>query len=107
MLANTSRPSTCLRTEDSMGIPPTAMPKVTKSTSIAAPAGVGGLKSSCGEENLLRLPFDQYHEGEDMCTNECSHELMKVGFKDRQRREIEQVYRSSTSKGFGKALTPQ
>jgi hypothetical protein len=62
--------------------------------------GVGGLKSSCGEENLLRLPSDRYREGEDMCTHEFAHEIMNFGFTDRDRREIERVYKSSIAKGL-------
>jgi hypothetical protein len=62
--------------------------------------GVGGLKSSCGEENLLRLPSDRYREGEDMCTHEFAHEIMNFGFTNRDRREIERVYKSSPGKGL-------
>ncbi len=62
--------------------------------------GVGGLRSSCGEENLLRLPSDRYREGEDMCTHEFAHEIMNFGFSDHERREIERVYKSSTAKGL-------
>jgi tetratricopeptide (TPR) repeat protein len=64
--------------------------------------GVGGLNSSCGEENLLRLPSDRYREGEDTRTHEFAHEIMNFGFTDRDRREIERVYKSSTGKGLWK-----
>ena len=62
--------------------------------------GVGGLKSSCGEENLLRLPRDRYREGEDMCVHEFAHEIMNYGFGNRERREIQKAYKVSIGKGL-------
>ena len=40
--------------------------------------GMGGLLTSCGEENLLRLEQDRYH-GRDICLHEFSHNLRNHG----------------------------
>jgi alpha-glucosidase len=49
--------------------------------------GKGGLKASCGEENLLRLPSDRYR-GQDICVHEFAHDVMNVGFTNAQRARI-------------------
>jgi len=64
--------------------------------------GVGGLLSSCGEENLLHLPSDRYGDGSDTCTHEFSHDVMENGFTEKQRNAIEKQYRSSLRKGLWK-----
>ena len=40
--------------------------------------GLGGLLTSCGEENLLDLPDDRY-KGRDICTHEFAHNLQDHG----------------------------
>lgn len=40
--------------------------------------GVGGLMSSCGEENLLRLENDRYR-GRDICVHEFAHCIFSFG----------------------------
>jgi len=64
--------------------------------------GVGGLLSSCGEENLLHLPSDRYGDGSDTCTHEFPHDVMENGFTDKQRSAIEKQYKSSLRKGLWK-----
>jgi hypothetical protein len=66
--------------------------------------GVGGLKSSCGEENLLGLPTDRYFDGPDLCTHEFAHDVMDNGFDGKMRKEIEAQYKSSTAQGLWKGV---
>jgi hypothetical protein len=40
--------------------------------------GMGGLLTSCGEENLLKLPKDRYR-GRDICLHEFSHTVLNNG----------------------------
>ena len=40
--------------------------------------GMGGLLTSCGEENLLRLDKDRYR-GRDICLHEFSHSVLNNG----------------------------
>src|SRR5207253_8357183 len=40
--------------------------------------GMGGLLTSCGEENLLRLEKDRYR-GRDICIHEFSHSIRNHG----------------------------
>lgn len=64
--------------------------------------GVGGLMSSCGEENLLHLPTDRYKQGEDICTHEFAHEVMNVGLSGKEREAIVRQYRASLAAGLWK-----
>jgi hypothetical protein len=41
--------------------------------------GMGGLKSSCGEENLLNLEEDPCYGGRDILTHEWAHAIMDFG----------------------------
>jgi alpha-glucosidase len=58
--------------------------------------GMGGLLTSCGEENLLKLPQDRYR-GRDICLHEFSHCLLNFGcprdikarFAEERRRSLE------------------
>lgn len=58
--------------------------------------GMGGLLTSCGEENLLKLPQDRYR-GRDICLHEFSHCLLNYGcprdvkarFAEQRRRSLE------------------
>src|SRR6185369_8908161 len=40
--------------------------------------GMGGLLTSCGEENLLKLEKDRYR-GRDICLHEFSHNVLNNG----------------------------
>ncbi len=40
--------------------------------------GMGGRLTSCGEENLLRLPRDRYR-GRDICVHEFAHNIQDRG----------------------------
>src|SRR5438270_3802419 len=40
--------------------------------------GMGGRLTSCGEENLLRLPDDRYR-GRDICLHEFAHNILDHG----------------------------
>ncbi|HEY0308963.1 MAG TPA: hypothetical protein VGB94_12450 [Acidobacteriaceae bacterium] len=64
--------------------------------------GVGGLKSSCGEENLLGLPGDRYGDGSDTCTHEFAHDLMDHGLNGQQHAAIEKQYHNAISRGLWK-----
>jgi alpha-glucosidase len=56
--------------------------------------GMGGLLTSCGEENLLQLPRDRYR-GRDICLHEFSHCLLNFGCpRDIKDRFVEQRWRS-------------
>jgi hypothetical protein len=58
--------------------------------------GMGGLLTSCGEENLLKLPQDRYR-GRDICLHEFAHNLLdhgcprqiKLRFAEQRRRSLE------------------
>jgi hypothetical protein len=58
--------------------------------------GMGGLLTSCGEENLLRLEKDRYR-GRDICLHEFAHNLLNNGcpreikarFAEQRRRSLE------------------
>lgn len=41
--------------------------------------GMGGLISSSGEDNLLKLPTDQYRDHRDICSHEFSHAILGDG----------------------------
>jgi hypothetical protein len=64
--------------------------------------GVGGLRTSCGEENLLGLPSDRYDDGSDICTHEFAHNLRNFGLTSAQRRALDRQYRTSLQAGLWK-----
>jgi len=66
--------------------------------------GVGGLYSSCGEENLLGLPSDRYRGGSDICVHEFAHAVMDFGLDDALRKNIEQQYTRARSAGLWNGL---
>jgi hypothetical protein len=66
--------------------------------------GVGGLYSSCGEENLLNLPSDRYRGGSDICVHEFAHAVMNLGLDDAIRKDIEAQYRRAKSAGLWNGL---
>lgn len=63
--------------------------------------GLGGLLTSCGEENLLELPTDRY-KGRDICTHEFAHNLQDNGLTDPVRQKIRDQYHRSLEKGLWK-----
>jgi VHL beta domain len=73
--------------------------------------GVGGVYSSCGEENLLHLPSDRYKNGFDICIHEFAHDIMDNGFDPAIQQEITRVYHASIGKGLWRgayaAVNPQ
>ena len=62
--------------------------------------GKGGLLTSCGEENLLRLPSDRYRGGNDICIHEFSHAIMGFGFDNTQRQAIRDQYERAMRAGL-------
>lgn len=58
--------------------------------------GMGGLLSSCGEENILHLPDDRY-EGQDVCIHEFAHAIMDYGISAKQRQAIYDQYAKAMS----------
>jgi hypothetical protein len=63
--------------------------------------GLGGLLTSCGEENLLKLPGDRY-AGRDICIHEFAHNLQDAGFSQNVRDMIQTQYQSALAKGLWK-----
>lgn len=64
--------------------------------------GMGGIYTSCGEENLLNLPGDRYAGGSDICIHEFAHNIMLFGLDDALTKKIEAQYRNAISKGLWK-----
>jgi hypothetical protein len=62
--------------------------------------GVGGLRASCGEENLLKLPSDRYRHHRDICTHEFAHTVFYYGFSGNVREMIEAQFEKSTEQGL-------
>ncbi len=63
--------------------------------------GLGGLLTSCGEENLLNLPDDRY-KGRDICVHEFAHNIQDHGVSDAVRAKIRAQYQDSTGNGLWK-----
>ena len=51
--------------------------------------GLGGLMTSCGEENLLRLEQDRYR-GRDICVHEFAHNIRTAGMTREVRRKFDE-----------------
>jgi hypothetical protein len=62
--------------------------------------GMGGIYTSCGEENLLNLPGDRYAGGSDICMHEFAHNIMYFGLGDSLVRKIETQYQNALKKGL-------
>ncbi len=62
--------------------------------------GLGGLMSSCGEENLLNLPGDRYWDNSDICIHEFAHDIMNNGLSNKQFSAIEKQYRAAMHGGL-------
>lgn len=63
--------------------------------------GLGGLHTSCGEENLLCLPHDRY-QGRDICIHEFSHNIQDQAVSDAIRLKIRNQFQRSLEKGLWK-----
>ena len=61
--------------------------------------GMGGLLTSCGEENLLGLPNDRYR-GRDICVHEFAHNILSHGVPREVRQRFEAQRRRSLAKGL-------
>jgi hypothetical protein len=61
--------------------------------------GLGGLQTSCGEENLLRLDKDRY-KGRDICVHEFAHNVFSHGIPDSIRQRFREQYRRSLDRGL-------
>jgi alpha-glucosidase len=61
--------------------------------------GVGGLLTSCGEENLLRLPQDRYH-GRDICIHEFAHCIRNFGMPESIRIKFDEQRHNSMKAGL-------
>jgi hypothetical protein len=60
--------------------------------------GMGGLLTSCGEENLLKLEQDRYR-GRDICVHEFAHNILSYGVSESVREKVRQQYRRSLENG--------
>jgi alpha-glucosidase len=63
--------------------------------------GMGGLLTSCGEENLLRLEVDRYR-GRDICVHEFAHNIQDNGMTEAIRVRIRQQFQRSLANGLWK-----
>jgi len=63
--------------------------------------GFGGLRFSCGEENLLKLKDDRYF-GRDICVHEFAHTLQNYGLSKDIQQKIRDQYKVSMDKGLWK-----
>jgi hypothetical protein len=61
--------------------------------------GLGGLLTSCGEENLLNLEKDRY-KGRDICVHEFAHNIRQHGIPRQVREGFDEQYRKSLEKGL-------
>ena len=57
--------------------------------------GMGGVQSSCGEENLIDLDSDPRYAGRDILTHEFAHCIMDVGLPRAVRDEIVATHKRS------------
>ena len=61
--------------------------------------GMGGLLTSCAEENLLKLEKDHYF-GRDICVHEFAHNIRNVGIPREVRAKFNEQYHRSLDKGL-------
>ena len=61
--------------------------------------GMGGLLTTCGEENLLRLKEDRYR-GRDICVHEFAHNIQDYGISEPVRKRFREQYHRSVAKGL-------
>jgi hypothetical protein len=60
---------------------------------------MGGLHTSCGEENLLKLEKDRYR-GRDICVHEFAHNILGSGVSHEVREMVSAQYRRSLDHGL-------
>ena len=60
--------------------------------------GMGGLLTSCGEENLLKLEKDRYR-GSDICAHEFAHNIRNYGMSREVRERFDAQFRRSLEQG--------
>jgi hypothetical protein len=60
---------------------------------------MGGLLTSCGEENLLKLEKDRYR-GRDICVHEFAHNIRNHGIPRSIRARFDEQYHRSLKKGL-------
>ena len=63
--------------------------------------GMGGLLTSCGEENLLRLEKDKYF-GRDICIHEFAHNVRNFGIQPEIVARFDAQYQHSLARGLWK-----
>jgi DUF1680 family protein len=61
--------------------------------------GLGGLLTSCGEENLLRLEKDNYR-GRDICIHEFAHNIRNAGMTPEVRKKFDEQRERSLKKNL-------
>jgi hypothetical protein len=61
--------------------------------------GMGGLLTSCGEENLLRLEQDRYR-GRDICVHEFAHATFDYGASREVKQKVREQHRRSLGHGL-------
>jgi len=61
--------------------------------------GYGGIHSSCGEENLLRLPSDRWKDHRDICSHEFAHGIFGYGLDRALRERVEAQWRRAMAAG--------
>ena len=61
--------------------------------------GMGGLLTSCGEENLLKLEKDRYR-GRDICVHEFAHNILGYGTSREFRAKVREQLRRSLDRGL-------
>jgi len=60
--------------------------------------GLGGLSTSCGEENLLKLDNDRYR-GRDICVHEFAHNIYRAGVQASIREAFRQRMKAALAEG--------
>lgn len=76
-----------------------ALPEYNGLTRDQRTRGMGGLETSCGEENLLKLAKDHYH-GRDICLHEFSHNIRNHGISKEIRAHFDEQYKRSLAAGL-------
>lgn len=61
--------------------------------------GLGGIVSSCGEDNLLALPSDAFHDHRDICTHEFSHTIHEHGMSSNLVAAVAARHRAALAEG--------
>ena len=61
--------------------------------------GMGGLLTSCGEENLLKLQPDRYR-GRDICLHEFAHNVLNNGCQRAVEKRFDEQRKRSLAKGL-------